>query len=159
MEKENNKNKWTLKKIGFVVLFGFFVIIVIAALSEDSTTPNINTTQNVNELKTAATLSIGEEGILNNNDDPNNCEGKVLMGATEDDFNAITKSSIAKDEEGLLELMMRGQAFLVDNCTRIRKIDSAGTFGSIAKIRILETQDTSLPSTGWVAYEFAIKKP
>ncbi|MCK4744574.1 hypothetical protein KAS41_00745 [Candidatus Parcubacteria bacterium] len=150
------KNKWTSVKIGCIASFVFFVLIFVIAIFDDSKTTN---TDNIPTRSASLTLSIGEEGILNNNNDSNDCEGKVLMSITEDDFNAVTKSSVANDKEGIVELMLQGRVFLVSNCTKIRKIDSAGLLGSISKIRIIETQDHGLPSTGWVAYEFARKKP
>jgi len=135
----------------FAVLF--LMLVVLFASSGGDGTPNNN---QVGQQSKRTMLNIGEVGILNDNDNPANCEGKTTVGVTKEDLEASIESQVANDREGFLLLSGSGRIFFVENCMPIRKIDIGGFLGSTAKIRFLES--STLHTVGWVPYEFAIKE-
>jgi len=149
IRNKEEKRKQSKKSLGclFLLLTPIIIIIIAIASSGGDNKPQ----------STGNTLSIGEEGILNNNDDPNDCSGETAVGVNKEDIEASINASVANDKEGFYELVASGRVFIVANCTTIRKIDSGGTLGSLAKIRFLE--GTHYNPTGWIPYEFAKKKP
>lgn len=104
------------------------------------------------------TLNVGEEGIINNNEDNGVCDGITVAGTTKDDMNAYIDTIVANDKEGRGELLLSGRIFMVNNCTQIRNIEIGGTLGSLSKIRFLNSGQTQPSATGWIPYEYARRK-
>jgi predicted nucleic acid-binding Zn ribbon protein len=100
-------------------------------------------------------LKVGEEGVMNSNEDGNICEGIVVVGVAEYDANAYTDVIIAKDKEGQAELLSSGRVFIVQNCISIRNIEIGGALGGLSKVRFLESKQDLPHATGWIPYEFA----
>lgn len=146
-EKKKQSKKATRCLILILIPVIIIVIIVLASSGGDKKTSEPQTTK----------LSIGEEGILNNNDNPNDCSGETAVGVEKEDIEASIESSVANDKEGFYELVVSGRVFIVANCTAVRKIDSGGTLGGLAKIRFLDGEFENI--TGWIPYEFAVKRP
>lgn len=151
IRKKEEKKKQPKKVSGclILILIPVFFIIVAIIMSSGGGSKKGNEPE-------ITKLSIGEEGIISNNDNPNDCSGETIVGVNREDIEASIESAIASDKEGFLQLVAAGRVFLVENCTSIRKIDSGGTLGSLAKIRFLEGEFGSM--TGWIPYEFAVKK-
>lgn len=147
------------KKIGCLILILFVFYLIGSASLEDARDKAEKTKDGVTNNKIEKIeLNIGEEGILNNNEDPTNCEGKTAFGVTEEDAKALTSASVANDDEGFLELILQGKVFLVQNCKKVRKIDAGGFLSSLAKVRVLDQDPDQFYSVGWIPYEFAIKE-
>jgi len=126
------------------------VIIIIMILSggghKSSPAPSVPTTP------TKETLSFGEEGIINFNDSREDCTGSAILGIDKNAYKEIGTALLAKDDIGMLELVTSGKALLVENCTKIKVIDSAV---GIRRVRILEGK--LFGESGWLDYEWAIK--
>ena len=103
-------------------------------------------------------LLIGEEGMLTNNDDLSDCTGQVLVAATQEDHDAITTAAAAQDKAGLDELLLQGRMFLANNCNKIKVIEDGGLLSGTAKVRFLDPEPSLPIETGWVSYNFAIKR-
>lgn len=101
----------------------------------------------------SATLSIGEEGILNNQKEKTNCDGNTILSTTKENYDEFSKTMVAEDNIGYLQMIGDGKLFLVENCTKVKVIDSAF---ALKEVRILEGE--YFGTTGWTAYEFAIKE-
>lgn len=127
------------KKIFWIPMSIFFLIILIVAISSDTPADNKPSVKN---------LGRGEEGILNNNTNPSDCSGKATVAFTQEAFETLTKAATAKDDYGYAEVLVRGQATLVPNCTKIKVIDS--TFAT-RQVRLIDSPEIS----GWVPYEWA----
>jgi hypothetical protein len=123
------------------------LIIFIASGDEKSTPAPANT-----PTATEQTLSIGEEGIINYNTDRNDCSGQAILGISKEAQDKITKASVAKDNVGLAQLVLTGEAFMVNNCTKVKVIDSAMF---LRQVRILEGEQFG--EAGWLPYEWVIK--
>lgn len=131
-------NKWTKKKIIFVVgsfLFFSIVVLLVSGGDKPSQTPQVEQKQNV---------SVGKEGFLR-------VEGQneVLVATSKENFGKLIKATVAKDTIGMAQMVQSGEAFFVDNGTKVLVIGSA--VGS-REIRILEGQHAT--RSGWVPVEF-----
>ncbi len=134
------------EEVGLKHLFLIVIIIVIlgSIFSGGSDTPNTQTTS-----RTSSYLSVGQAGILNNNDNLLNCEGIVSIAFTEKAFDDLTNASVARDSYGYQQVFQQGFATTVENCTRVKAIDSA--FAK-TKVRLIDNPSIA----GWVPYEWAI---
>ena len=128
-------------KIIFVAII-IFCVVVIAGCSSSDNTPTNNSKESIK-------LSIGEDGILNSNDDSENCDGVVLIAFTEEAFNELTDASVAEDKYGWNKIFVEGRAITVPNCTKIKVIDKK-LFK--AEVRLIDNPEV----TGWVSFEYAI---
>lgn len=62
-------------------------------------------------------------------------EGPVFVGATEEAENRLTKLAVAKDKEGILQMVVEGEAALLQSRTQVRIIDQGML---VTEVRILE---------------------
>lgn len=76
---------------------------------------------------------------------------RVVVAVDRDSYDQVTRAAVIGDQEGLLELALRGKVFFVPPNTRVRVIDLGGFLYSRARVRILEGQQAG--RSGWVAYE------
>lgn len=92
---------------------------------------------------TSSSVSIGQEGFLDS--------GTELVPVAIDQiaFDEWTKARVAKDEQGMLQLILQGRIVSVEKNTKIKIIDQ-GMF--IRKVRILDGKHQGV--AGWVAYEY-----
>ena len=150
-QEEKKRHSKALVGILAVLVAG---IIMSLALNSGSNTSQV--TKEETQTPISNTLSIGEEGILNNNEDKSDCSGKTLLGVSKEALEASIDAQIVNDRTGYMELAGSGQIFFVENCTLILKLDIDGFLGSIAKVRILE-HSLYGQQVGWVPYEFAVK--
>lgn len=101
------------------------------------------------QTNNSSSLSIGEEGILNNNAVKTNCEGGAIVATTKENYKEFNKAVVADDRLGYSGMLGRGQLFRVENCTAIKLI--GGSFSGM-EVRILEGE--RIGKSGWVAFEF-----
>jgi hypothetical protein len=99
--------------------------------------------------QSSQTLSVGEEGILNNHTNVSDCSGTMVLAVDEEAHEAMIKAALASDNQGLAELIASGRAYSVPTCSRVKVIDQ--NFGS-RQIRLVDTGET-----GWVSMEFVKK--
>ena len=149
MKNKTEREKRSIKVLGVVgsIIFIFVLIGFFAAKSEPSTsTPSENT-------QSSSFLSIGDDGILNNNETETDCSGVSVLGTTKDNYSEFTKAIVVDDRLGYSQMLGNGQLFIVDNCTKIKKIDGSFT---MSEVRILEGE--YLGTSGWIAFEFVVKE-
>jgi hypothetical protein len=90
------------------------------------------------------TVSIGEIGFLRYGD------VKVLFcGASSDDLDEISKLVIAKDEEGLKQMLLDGRLIAVDGGTKARLVDV-----SWISVRVRLEQGNAAGQSVWVPMEY-----
>lgn len=130
------------------------VAIVVATSFGGDSDNNTNTSTEPEQPK-AAILSVGEEGIINNNDDPSDCSGGALVASSKEAFDKLTEASVANDKTGLNELMLAGQVFLADNCSKVLMLDFEGF--AVSKIRFINPDASNYNQVGFIASEFAVK--
>ena len=96
-------------------------------------------------------LSIGEEGIINFREDKSDCSGEdtVVLGVTKEAQDKVGKALLAEDYIGIRNLLLSGEAFGVNICTKAKVIDS--DLG-IRQVRILEGENFG--NAGWLPYEW-----
>jgi len=147
-QEEKKKYEWGKKEkiMGVIAILSFLLMIIVSNSGGNKPIPSSTTTIE-NQI-----LSIGDEGIVNNNGDRNNCDGKVILGISKEAENQIIKASVANDEIGLANILMNGGIFFVPNCTKVKVID-INMF--IRQVRILEGEQFG--KSGWLPYEFVIK--
>jgi hypothetical protein len=139
----NNTIKQDPKKLligclGFLAFFIFFVVIILVIVPDGEYTDISNYG------------SVGDDVVLNYNDDIGNCDGQLLIGLTEEALDESIKAAVADDSFGQFELVASGQAFMLPNCTIAKVIDRS--FGK-SEVRIMEGD--YLGQSGWIPYEFA----
>ncbi len=130
--------------IGVILVCGIFLVIFIGLVVVDS-----NTQQ---PTQSPQSVGIGDDGVLRSSDDPS---GIVFLATTPDALVELTKTIIAKDAVGLLQLSIEGIAFGVTNGTRIKVIDSeVGT----RRVRIIQgvnpVDQDKVGRSGWVPREW-----
>lgn len=76
-------------------------------------------------------------------------EGPIMVAVDEGAYDELIDVVIAKDNIGLMNLMLAGKVFNVQNNTKVLVID-IGRFRT--KVRILEGENWGM--AGWVPYEF-----
>lgn len=131
--------------IGCLVLLGI-VIVLVALIGSGGDSKKDGKTQS--PAPTAAErLRVGEEGILR-------VEGQeqVLVATSKENLDKVVKALVAKDTEGLAQMVLAGEAFLVDSGTKVRVIDTAL---GVRQVRIFD--GGTLGRTGWVPMEFVVK--
>ncbi len=143
IKKQVKRQNMTFGLVGILVI----LIIFIARGDKNSTSTSTNTPTTEKQ-----TLSIGEEGIINYNTDRNDCSGQAILGISKEAQDKITKASNAKDKIGLAQLVLTGEAFMVDNCTKVKVIDSAMF---LRQVRI--TDGEQFGKAGWLPYEWTVK--
>lgn len=132
------------------LLIFFLFSFALSSLLNDGAGSSVNSS--------IATLRVGEDGIVNNNESNAICDGVTVVGVTEEDARTYTESAVANDTEGQAEMLLRGKIFLVNNCTPIRNIATGGSLGSLAKVRFLNNSQDLVSTTGWIPFEFARRK-
>lgn len=125
--------------------------IVVSSLGDatSSSNPSSEPQQVAEENKPGGKVGIGEEGILNYHEDATDCSQTSIVAVDEETHKAIVTASVAKDTYALSEFIVKGKAFLVPNCTKVKVIDQG--YGR-RKIRVSEGEQAN--KAGWVSMEF-----
>lgn len=89
-------------------------------------------------------IKTGQEGILEISG-----QGEVLVATTKENLGKIVHTATVKDDLGIAQMVLAGQAYLVDKGTKVLVIDTTLT---ASQIRILEGEE--IGSSGWVPEEF-----
>ncbi|HEY1037158.1 MAG TPA: hypothetical protein VGE62_01090 [Candidatus Paceibacterota bacterium] len=131
--------KRSYKILGIILGISILLFIAVLSTGPSSSSPSVSNS------------SVGNAVIVTSTQDKSNCEGITLVATDEDAFDAYTKSSIAKDQAGIAELIAAKKAFIIPNCTKANVIDQSFT---ARKVRISEGEFNQ--SSGWVAMEFAV---
>lgn len=149
-EKQTQEANQMVKRhpIVFAIAIGVFIFVVVL-IATNAGTEKIAGNEKASPTTQSKNLSVGDEGVLNFNDNVSDCSSEVVVGTDEETESTITKVSLAKDEYGITELITTGKAFVVPNCTKVKIIDTKVT---TMKIRIIE--GTQANKSGWVPYEF-----
>lgn len=136
--------KWTLGKISCAVILVPMILVFVITLGRNS-----NNTNSDSSSTTQQKVSVGQEGFLRVGDK----QDDVLLATSEKALDEIIKSSIAKDNVGIAQIVLDGRAIFVPYNTKVLVIDlSVGK----RKVRILEGKNAGV--TGWVPYEFIVAK-
>ncbi len=126
---------------------------VISAFNQQSKS---NIPSNTNNSTANNSLKIGDKGYLRlpNIGDPTQV---IFFAVNKDSYDQLSKSLIAKDTYGILELAQKGIVFGVSNGTEIQVIDS-DMF--IRKVRIIKgvrpVDDDKVGLSGWVPAEWVV---
>lgn len=131
--------KWLLVGLAAAVVVSFVLALNNSEDAADSET-NTSETQNF--------LDVGDEGILSSRND-GICESVTIVAATRDAHDQLVKTARAGDTYGVMEAVLEGQAFPVEECSRVLVIDAAI---GLRQVRVLEGEQ--IARTGWVPYEW-----
>lgn len=126
------------------VLAGIIMVVIFIVIINMFTGNSSKSENNSNKNKY---LSVGEEGYSCSRTE------QILVAISKEDEDQMIKSSIAKDNQGLVELVMNGKAFFIDGNTKVLVIDRS--YGS-RQIRVLTGSSTN--RTGWMPMEFLCKE-
>jgi len=146
---------WTASKKILVTGFVFVMLISFVQIGKLPSSPSSTSTPTSTPTTSSApSAQIGDTAFLRlpgvTGPTP-----VVCLGSTKEDFTQITKSMLAKDYIGLLEIP---GAFCVSNGTKVQVIDSAFT---VRRVRILEgvreVDDDKVFMSGWTAMEWVVK--
>ncbi|MDQ3076916.1 MAG: hypothetical protein M3Q63_02585 [bacterium] len=142
---EQNKEKFfgkevssKKKKIIVFTILGLFVIIFFIGNGGD--------TQPKAQNQVSSSVNVGEEGYIKAP------VQRVLLGTTEEGYDNIIKASVAKDDQGLAEVVLKGEGYFVDNGIKVLVIDRKVGH---KQIRVLEGEHIS--KTGWIQTEWITK--
>lgn len=137
--------KIVLVAFAFVMVLG---IVQISKLPPSSSSTSTATTSSTPSVQIGDTAFLRLPGVTGPTP-------VVCLGSTKEDFEEITKSMLAKDYIGLLEIP---GAFCVSNGTKVQVIDSAF---AVRRVRILEgvrkVDDDKVFMSGWTAMEWVSK--
>jgi len=131
------------KEEGFVqlmkrrpILTGILIILIVwtfggMLFGDDSGSSQPQTKQD----STVSFLSVGDDGILNNQKVKTNCEGGTIFGTTKENYDEFSRLFAVDDRLGYLGMLGDGRLLTIDNCTKVKKI--GGSF-TMSEVRILE---------------------
>lgn len=135
--------------ISFFILIFVIIPVVGGVLSTGSkdTTSSTTTTTDSNASKLANSLKVGETGyvVMKNN-------GSVFVAVNKDIYDEMFKLITAKDNDGLTQMVLKGQILLVDSGTPVRVIDS-----SMFSREVRITSGKYSGQSGWVPAEMTSK--
>lgn len=131
-------------KMATAIIFSFLIIIIIASSGEEDAPTQ--------QVETLSILTIGDDGILNNQEEKTNCEGNTILGTSKETYDEFSKAQVADDKLDYLQMLGDGKIFLIPNCTKVKVIDSSFT---LKKVRILEGEHLGV--SGWMPFEFVVK--
>lgn len=137
----------------FVAILLIFIFWMIISVSSNSSTPH-NYSSSSAQAPTHKTLGTGEQGVLRMGSDPTQI---VLLATTETAFDTLTKTLMANDTTGILELSSQGAIFGVTNGSKVLVIDRS--YGK-RKVRIIEgvrpIDTDKVGLSGWVPMEWVV---
>ena len=81
--------------------------------------------------------------------------GQVFVATTEDAFDSLMKAITRQDQYGVLDLMLAGKVFVVNDGTTVLVLDHGGFLASRVRVRILDGPMTG--RSGWLPYEWVVK--
>ena len=152
------KKKTSPAAWGCLTLLILGVVIAIASGSSGGDNKKSTTTPTDTSPTKSTVLSVGEEGIINNNDDPSDCHGGTLVASSKESFNALLDASVANDKAGLNELVAAGRVYLADNCSKVLVLDYDGLLAAVAKLRFTDPESPLYNQVGFVDAEFVGKE-
>ncbi len=135
----DSKKKPLSKKLIYTLIGSVVLLILISIGTSGSSAPSTPAPQ-------IDSVSVGETGYLESS------ASNVLVATTKDNLDEIVKLSVANDTEGLAQMTLDGDAYIVDQGTQVRVIDT--TIGT-REVRILEGKQYG--KSGWVPVEFVKK--
>jgi hypothetical protein len=71
---------------------------------------------------------VGDHGVVDSG------AKATFLGTTKDNYDEVMKAAMAHDKQGMLESLIAGKAFIVDQGTRVLVIDSSFT---LKRVRLL----------------------
>ncbi len=144
------------KRKGFqvaAIFIIFFYIVGIISSSSDSKNNQLNSETNVannsDSLVENKTVGIGDEVMLNSNEDTSICDRFMVIGITKDDEDEVVKLSVAEDSTGLVKMVLDNKAFMAKNCSKAKLIESTFT---LRRVRILDGDTAGFD--GWLPFEW-----
>ena len=155
IQEQLHKRKKKQIIVGSLIVFLLIIGILASSGNEQKAQTGSSNEQEAqtSQSSTSSFLAVGEDGILNNNSVKTNCNGNSILGTSKENYDELTKTLVADDRLGYLQMIGNGQIFLVENCTKVKKI--GGSF-AISEVRILEGE--YFGTSGWIAFEFAVKE-
>ena len=127
-----------MKKLIFILIVAF--VLIGSGCGTSTTQPSTPPTPS---------LRIGDECIINRFEDKTRCELMTALSVNEDEYDEIFTSMEADDMIGLATMIIEGRAFLVDNCTKAKLVD---TDVFMRRVRILEGEMAG--EAGWLPMEW-----
>jgi hypothetical protein len=97
----------------------------------------------------AAGLSVGDIGYARSTSG-----SVVVLGTNQGNEDQLVKLAVAKDIDGMEQMVLSGEAFYVDNGTKVRVIDQ-NVFSK--EVRILAGDHSG--EAGWTPTEFIVSNP
>lgn len=137
--KQTSRNKKAT--IILIVIFVIVLVWSISSLSKNPPSPPMSSSPE--------TADIGFEGMVNANSNKNDCKNSTILAITKEAQDKILKAVNAKDDIGLSQLLLTGEAFMVSNCTKIKVIDRSMF---LRQVRVLEGEQFG--KAGWMPYEW-----
>ena len=127
-----------------IVIFCLICITLINSSSNDDN-KGVEDVEEVKEIQ----LKLGDIGIINRFEDKTRCELVTALTVDKEYQDELFTTMEASDNIGLATMMLEGKAFVVDNCTEAKVVDTAMF---LRKVRIIE--GTSAGQAGWLPMEW-----
>lgn len=123
--------------IGLLIIF---LPVIISSFSPSSSSETATATPQMEHL------NVGDLGYLQSN------SGTAMLATTQNNEDKLTKLSVAKDTEGITQMVLDGDVILIDSGTKVRVI---GQMMFSREVRVLEGKNYG--KSGWVPNEFLSK--
>ncbi|MCC7261574.1 MAG: hypothetical protein IT369_03535 [Candidatus Latescibacteria bacterium] len=133
--------KFKMPRIGYLGILGiigaaiFFAVMVANLFSGTSGNGNV--------------VAVGEEAYIQSGG------RSTPITITKDDYDQVQKILLAKDWEGLRQLIIQERAFVIDEGTQVLVVDKSWDW-TMTQVKVLEGSQAG--KTGWVAEGYVTKR-
>lgn len=134
MDMNNIIKKDITRPLIIILILGFAVFALVKIFSGGGRAP---------EQVANSSVEVGQTGYLDSGGD------NVVLGTTKESYDRMISLSVAHDTLGIAQMVLTGQAIMVNKGTSV-KVISSGV--SSREVRILDGKYYG--SSGWVPYEF-----
>lgn len=133
---QSDLRSWPMRHL-FLLLMGVIIIVTILAVGQSFY-------NRIEDKSGFNSVSRGEEGFLRVAG-----QKEILVASTKESLDRLVNAAVSKDNYGMGEMVLSGEAFFVDTGIKVLVIESGLTS---KRIRILEGKKTGY--SGWVPSEF-----
>lgn len=149
------KPKKFYQKRWFYIVIGLVVVFYIIGSFTPKSSPALKSVSNppANQpvaQQTAQTFlpTLGTEALATYHTN-GTCSQSIVLGTTKANADTVGKALLSKDMVGISNLLSSGQAIMINDCTKVKVIDTAVGYKDV---RILEGDSINL--SGWIPSEW-----
>ena len=146
--KKFYQKRWFQIVVGLLVIF--FIIGSFSPktpVKQNASNPPVNKAVAQQTVQTFLP-TLGTEALATYHTD-GTCSESIVLGITKESADAVGKALLSKDMVGISNLLQAGTAIMINDCTKVKVIDTAVGY---KQVRILEGDEIN--KAGWIPSEW-----